>query len=79
MSFYGYDKIYTYGSKDPKNGQCGIGYIYQTLTKDSYRFNNFLPEYSIEMTGIITALIRWIEEVKPLRTVISTDYIAALP
>ena len=45
--------------------------------RDGYRLNNFLSVYSIEMTGIITAL-RWIEEVKPVRAVICTDSMAAI-
>lgn len=77
-SFYGYVKIYTDGSKDPQNGHCGIGiYVPEFNKREGYRLNNFLSVYSIEMTGLITAL-RWIGEVKTLRNVICTDSMAAL-
>ena len=45
---------YMYGSKDPQNGHCGIGVDIPEFDKrDGYRLNNFLSEYSIELTGII--------------------------
>lgn len=39
--------------------------------------SDHLSVYSIEMTAIITAL-RWVEETKPLRSVICTDSMAVL-
>ena len=55
-SYYGYLKIFTDGSKDPK-GQCGIGiYIPEFEKGYGYRVSDFLSVYSIEMTAIITAL-----------------------
>ena len=55
-SYYGYLKIFTDGSKDPK-GQCDIGiYIPEFEKGYGYRVSDFLSVYSIEMTAIITAL-----------------------
>ena len=68
-SYHGYIQIYTDGSKDIQNGHCGSGiYIPEFDQTYGYRLSNFLSVYSVEMTGIITAF-RWIEEVKPLKSV----------
>ncbi|KAL2092947.1 hypothetical protein ACEWY4_010259 [Coilia grayii] len=76
-TFYGF-LIFTDGSKDPQTGQCGIGiFIPEFKRTYSYRLNNFLSIYSIELTAIIAAL-RWVEEVKPLQSVICTDSLSVL-
>ena len=76
-SFYGYLKIFTDGSKYPK-GPCGIViYIPEFEKGYGYRVSDFLSVYSIQMTGIITAL-RWVVDTKPLRSVICTDSIYVL-
>ncbi len=70
-------KIFTDGSKN-KNGHCGIGmYIPEFNKKLGYRLNNHLSVFTVEMSGIITAL-RWIEENKPIKSVMCTDSMAAL-
>ena len=67
-----------YTQMDQKIHKMGTGiYIPEFNKIYGYRLNHFLSVYSIKMTGIIIAL-RWIEEVKPLRTVICTDSMAAL-
>ena len=61
--------MFTDGSKDIQNGHCGIGiYIPEFNQTYGYRLRNFVSVYSVEMTGIITAL-RWIEGVKPLKSI----------
>ena len=68
-SFYGYLKIFTDGSKDPK-GQGGIGICIPEFEKGyGYRVSDFLSVYSVEMIAIITAL-RWVVDSKPLRSVL---------
>ena len=61
-----------------QNGHCGIGiYIPEFNQTYGYRLSNFVSVYSVEMTGVITDL-RWIEEVKPLKSVICTDSMSVL-
>lgn len=77
-AFYGFLHIFTDGSKNPQTGQCSIGiYIPEFQRTYGYRLNNFLSIYSVELTAIITAL-RWIEEVKPFKSVICTDSLSVL-
>ncbi len=75
--YYAYLKIFTDGSKNT-NGHCGIGMHIPEFNKTlGNRLNNHLSVFRVEMSGIITAL-RWIEENKPIKSVICTDLMAAL-
>lgn len=78
QSYFNYLQIYTDGSKDPKDEKTAVAvYIPKFNIKISKRITDRLSVYTTEIVAILLAL-QWIEDVKPLRSVICSDSLSVL-
>lgn len=70
--YYGYVQMFTDASKS-SDGKIGVFYIVPEFgVKVGKRVNENLSVYTGEMLAILLAL-QWVEEVRPLRSVICSD------
>ncbi|XP_013879364.1 uncharacterized protein LOC106528677, partial [Austrofundulus limnaeus] len=75
--YYSYVQIYTDASKD-STGKIGIAIIIPEFhIKQAKRITNGLSVYTGEMSAILLA-VQWVEEVRPLRSLICSDSSSAL-
>uniref|UniRef100_A0A3B1IE94 Reverse transcriptase domain-containing protein n=1 Tax=Astyanax mexicanus TaxID=7994 RepID=A0A3B1IE94_ASTMX len=72
--YYKYDlKIYTDASVDPDSGRAGVSvYVPAFKTELIRRVSDYVAVYTAELVAIMMALL-WVEDVRPLRTVICSD------
>lgn len=70
--------IFTDGSKDPVSGKTGLGvYVAGGQLQQSTRISDKVSVYTAELKAILCAL-EWIEQSKPLNSLICSDSAAAL-
>ena len=71
-------KIYTDGSKDPQNNTNGCAFgIPELKVSKGYKLQSHMSIFMCELTAIYLAL-NWIQDFKPLNTVIFADSLSAL-
>jgi kelch-like protein 2/3 len=71
-------KIYTDGSKDPQNNTNGCAFVIPELkVSKGFKLQSHMSIFMCELTAIFLAL-NWIQDFKPLNTVIFVDSLSAL-
>ena len=71
-------KICTNGSKDPQNNTIGCAFVIPELkVSKGYKLQSHMSIFMCELTAIYLAL-SWIQDFKPLNTVIFVDSLSAL-
>ena len=75
--FYSYVQIYTDASKDSGN-KVGVAFtVPEFRVKIGKRVNNEVSVYTGELLAILLA-VQWVEDIRPLRSVICSDFSSAL-
>jgi kelch-like protein 2/3 len=70
--------IYTDGSKDPQNNTHGCAFVIPELkVSKGFKLQSHMSIFMCELTAIFLAL-NWIQDFKPLNTVIFVDSLSAL-
>ena len=78
LEYQNFLKIYTDGSKDPQNNTIGCAFVIPELkVSKGYKLQSHMSIFMCELTAIYLAL-SWIQDFKPLNTVIFVDSLSAL-